>query len=141
MSYFQLGDEGAATTSKVVEAEPHSCSQLRSRRRHFRRPSLKEPKLNLTILTFEARLPSPSGPRKYASTLAPSYETPCFQSTYEKKQNLIFTHPEGNGPRGWREKEEHVSQEGPTNPFAQTNTYRSFIKENIDRVENADWGA
>ncbi|GJT86225.1 hypothetical protein Tco_1067942 [Tanacetum coccineum] len=37
MSYFQLGDEGAATTSKVVEAEPHSCSQLRSRRRHFRR--------------------------------------------------------------------------------------------------------
>ncbi|GJR37660.1 hypothetical protein Tco_1213344, partial [Tanacetum coccineum] len=30
-----LGDEGAATTSKVVEVEPHSCSQLRSRRRHF----------------------------------------------------------------------------------------------------------
>ncbi|GJX18305.1 hypothetical protein Tco_0219137 [Tanacetum coccineum] len=30
-------DEGAATTSKVVEAEPHSCSQLRSQRRHFRR--------------------------------------------------------------------------------------------------------
>ncbi|GJS33152.1 hypothetical protein Tco_0531534 [Tanacetum coccineum] len=30
-----LGDKGAATTSKVVEAEPHSYSQLRSRRIHF----------------------------------------------------------------------------------------------------------
>ncbi|GKF26678.1 hypothetical protein Tco_0082572, partial [Tanacetum coccineum] len=25
-----LGDEGAATTSKIVKAEPHSCSQLRA---------------------------------------------------------------------------------------------------------------
>ncbi|GKC62434.1 hypothetical protein Tco_1095032, partial [Tanacetum coccineum] len=33
----ELGDEGAATTSKVIEAEPHSYSQLRSRRRHLRR--------------------------------------------------------------------------------------------------------
>ncbi|GKB06482.1 hypothetical protein Tco_0834715, partial [Tanacetum coccineum] len=36
-----LGDEGAATTSKVVKAEPHSCSQLRSQRRHFRRNHLQ----------------------------------------------------------------------------------------------------
>nr|GEY35167.1 hypothetical protein [Tanacetum cinerariifolium] len=35
-------------------------------------PPPKEPKLNQTILTFEASLPSPSGPPKYASTLAPS---------------------------------------------------------------------
>nr|GEV14030.1 hypothetical protein [Tanacetum cinerariifolium] len=41
MYYTILGDEGAATTSKVVEAEPHSCSQLRSRIRHFRMNHLR----------------------------------------------------------------------------------------------------
>ncbi|GJS33956.1 retrovirus-related pol polyprotein from transposon TNT 1-94 [Tanacetum coccineum] len=35
-----LGDEGSRTTSKVVKDEPHSCSRLRSRRRHFRRSHL-----------------------------------------------------------------------------------------------------
>ncbi|GJZ91424.1 hypothetical protein Tco_0663351 [Tanacetum coccineum] len=35
-------------------------------------PPPKEPMLNHTILTFKARLPSPSGPHNYASTLAPS---------------------------------------------------------------------
>ncbi|GJR74518.1 hypothetical protein Tco_0086883 [Tanacetum coccineum] len=36
-----LGDEGDATTSKVVKAEPHSFSQPRRRRRHFRRNHLR----------------------------------------------------------------------------------------------------
>nr|GFA61976.1 hypothetical protein [Tanacetum cinerariifolium] len=35
-------DEGAATTAKVVEAEPHSYSQLRSRRRHFEGAAFEE---------------------------------------------------------------------------------------------------
>nr|GEY78500.1 hypothetical protein [Tanacetum cinerariifolium] len=46
----QLGDEGAATTSKVVQVEPHSCSQ------EPKETLPKEPKPILTVLKLQVGL-------------------------------------------------------------------------------------
>nr|GFA20172.1 hypothetical protein [Tanacetum cinerariifolium] len=63
MSYFQLGDEGATTASEEVKAEPHSYFQMRSGG-----ATSEGAEADQTILMFEAYLPSPSVPRKFAST-------------------------------------------------------------------------
>ncbi|GJV24611.1 hypothetical protein Tco_1377306 [Tanacetum coccineum] len=67
-------------------------------------------KTTTTILVSTANLPSPNGPRKFASTLARGTRHPNLLEL-EKSETMVDSQPEKEGVQGVQEEGEHRSVE------------------------------